>query len=201
MTPRLWLELGLIAVAAGSGWGYVHQRDERLRAEGRYEVLKVRADSTAKAAAESVAETQRRDSAAAVVLRVETEARAAAERRAARAAERIAPAADSVVAAAAPADSAAVRARVAELQAFYDERDAARLDRIRSDSTIIAELRDLDVTRLAAIASLRTALAASQDAQHAGVATRPGWFERALPKIAIPAAAVGGWLLRGLLKG
>lgn len=192
---RLYLEIGLVVTAALFGWGYVHQRDARLRAEGQIELFKARADSTARAAAVAVQESARRDSAAAATIRREEAARADAERRAAILAAKIPAAADSVVAAAAPADSAAVRAAVQAMQRIYDERDRARLEQLQADSVIIAELRALDVTRLAAIASLETALSASQAEAAAALEARPGWVERSLPKILIPVAFVAGMLV------
>lgn len=201
MTPRLYLELGLFALAAAAGWGYVHQRDDRLRAEGRLEIMQQRADSTARAAKADKAASVARDSAAARRIRQEAAARADAERRATKATARIPAKADSVVAAAAPADSAAVRAELAGLQAVYEERDRARLDRIASDSVVIGELRAVDVTRLAAIASLEAALAASQAEADTALEARPGFVERALPKVAIPVAFIAGWVLHSMLGG
>lgn len=201
VSPRAWVEIGLVVVAALIGWLYLHQRDERLRAEGRLELELARADSTARAAADLVRESEARDSAAALVVRQAEAARAAAEARAAELTARAPAAADRVVAAAAPTDSAAVRARLDELVALYEQRDTERLRQIRADSMIIAELRALDVTRVAAIASLESALAAAQAATETALDSRPGWLERNLPRVGIVAGAVGGWLLRGALGG
>lgn len=200
VSPRLWLELGLVAIAAAAGWGYVHQRDNALRAEGRLELVQATADSTARAAAVAKQATVQRDSARAAVERREAAVRAAAERRAATIAAEIGPRAERVVGAAAPADSAAVRARLAELQATYEARDRERLAVIASQDTVIAELRALDVTRLAAIASLESALAAAQEVGRTALETRPGWFQRTLPKVAVGAAFVAGWLLHDRLQ-
>lgn len=192
------LELALVVIAALAGWGYVHQRDDRLRAEGRLEMETQRADSAIAAAQDSVRITTERDSAAARVIRRETTARAEAERRAVRAEQRLPAASDAVVAAAGP-DSTAVREALSELEALYEERDQARLARIASDSVVIAELNDLDRTRLAAIRSLEAALAGSQAEVAALRAARSGWIERNGPKVLVPLAFVGGWVLRGLI--
>lgn len=201
MSPRAYLELGLVALVALTGWGYVHQRDERLRAEGRLELLRAAADSTAEVADAAVARSIGAEAAAEEATRREEAVRAAGGRRAEAATARAPAAADSVVAAAAPPDSAAVRAAVQALQRIYDERDAARLDQLRADSVIIAELRALDVTRVAAIASLQAALSASQAEAAAALAARPGWLERNLPKVGIVAGAVLGWLAHAAVSG
>lgn len=201
MTPRAWCEVVLVVLAAGAGWGYVHQRDARLRAEGRLELLQIRADSTARVAAGAVREAALADTARAAAERRADTLRAAGERRAARAAAQLPAARDRVVAAAAPADTAAVRARLDELAAVYAEREAGLLDRVRADSITIAALRATHVADLAAIASLEAALAASQDAARAAAAARPGFLERVLPKAVVPLALVLGWVARGAIGG
>lgn len=201
MTPRVWIEGGLILLVLLAGWGFMHQRDNRLRAEGRLELELARADSTARAAAELVAASERRDSAAAAAIARAEEGRAAAERRASNITRKITPAADSVVLAAAPSDSTAVRARLDELVALYEERDRARLEQLAAADQIIAELRALDVTRLAAIRSLETALSAAQAATETALEARPGWLERNGPRVLIPLAFVAGWVLSAQLGG
>lgn len=201
MTLRGWAELALVILAATAGWGYVHQRDERLRAEGRLELVQAVADSTAKAAADAKAATVAADSARAASDRREEARRAQDRDRADRAAAKVPAAADSVVAAAAPADSAAVRARVQQLEGIHEDREGALLDIIRSDSVTIAQLRALDVTRLTAIESLESALASSQAKADAALEARPGWVERNLPKVGIGAAVVVGWILHGAVAG
>lgn len=194
MSPRAGLELAAIAAMALLGFGACHQYKERLRAEGAYEILKARADSMAEVSAAAVKASEARDSARAAVDRREAAARAEADRRVRAAAARLPAASDRVVAAAAPSDTAAVRARLAELEAVYEERDAARLARIASDSVVIAELRALDVTRLAAIRSLEGALAASQAAAGVSLETRPGWLERTGKKVLVGLAIAGAFL-------
>lgn len=199
LTPRAYAELALIVALGLTGWGYVHQRDGRLRAEGRLEVAQAVADSTAQAAAADKAATVKQDSARAAADRREAAARQAAERRAAIIAAEIPTRADSVVTAAAPADSGAVRARLVELQSTYEARDRERLAVITSQDTVIAQLRALDVTRLAAIGSLEAALAASQEAGRTALESRPGFLQKNVPKLAVVGAAVLGWVLRGLV--
>lgn len=199
LSPRAAVELALVVICGLLSWAYVNQRDDRLRAEGRVEVAEQRADSLEGAARAAVRATEDRDMAAARVIRRETTARAEAERRAVRAEARLPKASDAVIAAAAPADSAAVRDALSELEALYEERDQARLERIRSDSVVIAELNDLDRTRVTAIRTLEAALAASQAEVDALRDARPGWLERNGPKVLVPLAFVGGWVMRGLI--
>lgn len=193
-----WTAVGVAILAS---WGFVHQRDGRIRAEVQLAAAVARADSTARAAHAAVVATRARDTVTASVERREEAHRAVAGAAADSLAARAPAAATAVVSAAAPADSAAVRARLDSLVALYDARDRARLEQLRADSAIIDELHARDVTRLAAIASLETALAASQAEAKAALAARPGWIERTLPKIAVGVALVGGWWLRGLLHG
>lgn len=195
MTPRLWAETALVVVAALFAWGYVHQRDERIRAEGRLELLTAAADSTAKAAEDAVQVSNDRAAAAEERASRAEAVGLEAQRRADAAGARVPGAVERVVAAAAPADSAAVRARVQELEAIHLERERALLDRIRADSVVIAELRAVDQTRVRAIASLESALAASQAKANAALESRPGWVERTLPKILIPVAFAVGVLV------
>ena len=189
----------VVVLAAGLGAGWIHQYNERLRAEGRYEILKASADSAAAVAAAKVAASSRRAQLAADSIAVLEKAGVEAIRRAEDAEARQPEAAEAIVAAAGPEEAEAVRARVVALLALVQTERAEFRERIRTDSLKIVEFLDLDVTRVAAIEKLSVALEAAQAVTAAAVESGPGWAERTVRKLAIPAAAVAGWVLRGLL--
>ncbi len=199
MTPRAYAELALIVISGAASWGYVQERDGRLRAEGRLEPAIARADSSAQIAREATAAAARADSALARTERRADSLDAEGRRRAAAAGARIPPARDSVRAAAARADSAAVRVRLDELEALHADREAGLLQRIAADSITIAGLRASKVTDGAAIAALEKALADEQAARMMALQARPGWLERNVLKVATVAAFVLGWFAHDTL--
>jgi hypothetical protein len=201
VAPRAWVEIALVVVALLAGWGFMHQRDNRLRAEGRLELEIARADSTAEAAADRVRESEARDSAAAATVRQAEAARAVAERRAAELAARAPAAADSVVAASAPADSAKVRARLDQLVALYEARDRERLAQLAAADVVIGERDAVIVTKDGAIRSLQAALADAQAVTETALEAQPGWFERNGPKILVPLAFAVGWVAHTMTGG
>lgn len=211
MIPRLdvrtWVALGGMLVALIFGALWLHERDDRIRAEGELEPMLVEIDSARaratrlrEASDSAVAEAKRAAARDSVVAERERAARAAAERRAAAALAAQPAAADSIVVVAATGDTVAVREAVVRYEAIVADERAAHLAVHRSDSLVILELRALAGARLDAMAALeRRALAGEERADLAeaalGVAlrTRPGWFERTGWKLALPAAAYLGW--------
>jgi hypothetical protein len=200
-TLRTALVIGAVIIAVIFGGLWLHDRDERVRAEGRLELVRVELDSARAQSDRRVEASDRRAAEAEAVTRRERIAREAAERRIADAVVRQPAAADSIVVIAATGDTAAVRARVEQLQALHEEERAGWTAVVRSQDLVIAELRALDLTRVSAIDALERRALAAEVVADAALATRPGWFERTGWKIAVPLAFAAGWWANGQVGG
>lgn len=193
-----WIKVGGAAAVVLALGGWWHSHSERLRAEGRAEVLAARVDSLAAVADSVVQEVARVDSAAAQrVQRADSirqwalRAQAEARERQPRIVERIREVVDT---------TALAEAVNAGLDSLVAEHDAERAAWERERAALVAtiEVKDEQIAaRDEAIGRIQTALDAALAARATAGATQPGFLERWGERAAY---AVGGGVI-GYLAG
>ena len=178
VSPRAWIEVGLVAVAGIVGGLGVHEWRASLEATGRAEVYHARADSLHSVAAELQRRQEALDVQAHAAVEEEHRARVAAEAKADSLA-RIRPhAAEHVVRVAVDsgADSVAVQRAVDSLEALHaGEVASLRAALYSADSIITVQARQLAV-RDQRITALEEQVATLGAEAQAWKAARPGFF-------------------------
>lgn len=178
-----------------AGWAWYDHVQRVVLAE-RVGKLTAVADSTTREALGRVADAEQRAVLAEAAITVAEQEAARAERQVRVLIAEQEVAADSVVAAARPEDTAAVRARLQDLQALHEQEREEWVAVARSKDIVILELRALDSARVDAIRGLEASLAA-KDAVIAAMPQPPGWWERNDQWVSAAAALVVGWKARG----
>lgn len=181
----------LAAVIATGGWAW-HERDERLRAEGRAEIAREHVETLLQTV-DSMRARARADSIRADSIRAAAEREAAEARAEADAARASRPTIVERIITEAGPDSARVRQAVEEVAASY-EAETRALRRALAAASATIEAQDTELQSLRATVHAQEQLARSLRAQlEATNRSRPSWLERNTNRVtwALAGAALG----------
>lgn len=196
MKPRIWAAIAAgIALTFWGSWEYLRA----VRAEGAAAVYEQRADSLYAVAIDQEEALHAMNTQENSLIDRLAADRDSALARAARA-EHYRPHVVDRIVEHAGADSTAVRTAVEEAldSVVVEEIAPLRIALATADSIAAARTRQRDAA-LAVNASLRSALEASRTEAAGWKATRPGFLDRQLPKVALIGGLALGWAIRGAL--